>query len=470
MTDSYELRPRWSIRANVDQETVEDYYRRFPHLFAIKLHHGGSFTKFPNFEYVEGKHNYVDQLDPDFFSVHELDFVLKKLGYATDVIRYYHYKIPNQELGFGLRALGSDLDVIDFCKYTADYKTMHVYTEFEVTNVHTYFYSPAKSRIAEVIDGLDGVEIIRKNPRMMLGWHPLANDLGENNANNAGDNVDEGVIDNNAGDNVDEGVIDNNVNDNVDEGVIDNNVNDNVDEGAGAYKPVLDNNVDENLITVEERQAQESSTFFADFMSDFDPFFGLNDNMVNNEHQNNAKASVRHDVVDSSDEETCAENEDEDDDSDFLGDDTAREDVEVDMRDFRLNIDEGIDENNDAVGGSIDEDVLNDDTLESGSESDLDESSARKKMLKGLRNANEKKSNFYLGQIFGNKVEAKELIKQHAVETKRELRIVKDDSKRLRAVCRGQLPNFQVDAHGIHSHSDKGKTVQKKEAMIKDIT
>ncbi|XP_035838980.1 myb-like protein F [Helianthus annuus] len=317
---------------------------------------------------------------------------------------------------------------------------MHVYTEFEVTNVHTYFYSPAKSRIAEVVDGLDGVEIIRKNPRMMLGWHPLANDLGENNANNAGDNVDEGVIDNNAGDNVDEGVIDNNVNDNVDEGVIDNNVNDNVDEG------VIDNNVNDN---VDEG---------ADFMSDFDPFFGLNDNMVNNEHQNNAKASVRHDVVDSSDEETCAENEDEDDDSDFLGDDTAREDVEVDMRDFRLNIDEGIDENNDAVGGSIDEDVLNDDILESGSESDLDESSARKKMLKGLRNANEKKSNFYLGQIFGNKVEAKELIKQHAVETKRELRIVKDDSKRLRAVCRGQLPNFQVDAHGIHSHSDKGKT------------
>jgi len=150
-------------------ELVRSYFHFFfkisemcPDLFSIKLHHGGNFTKFPHLEYVEGMTNYIDLIDPDFFSVHELDCMLQKLGYGMDFIRYYHYKVPNEGLDFGLRALGSDLDVIAFCKHTSDHKIMNVYTEFDVTNLFTYICSHTKARVVEVSGDVSGVVVTNK--------------------------------------------------------------------------------------------------------------------------------------------------------------------------------------------------------------------------------------------------------------------------------------------------------------------
>ncbi|GJV85353.1 hypothetical protein Tco_1525251 [Tanacetum coccineum] len=55
---------------------------------------------------------YVDWCDIDKFSVHELNGVMKKLGYVNDDPIYYHYMIPETDLQMGLRALGNDLDVL----------------------------------------------------------------------------------------------------------------------------------------------------------------------------------------------------------------------------------------------------------------------------------------------------------------------------------------------------------------------
>nr|KAJ0227597.1 hypothetical protein LSAT_V11C100036920 [Lactuca sativa] len=69
---------------------------------------------------------YVDYVDIDEFSVHELDAIMLDLGYPdprnsefTDEspVIYYHFRIPNGDFQFGLRDLGNDQDVINLSKY-----------------------------------------------------------------------------------------------------------------------------------------------------------------------------------------------------------------------------------------------------------------------------------------------------------------------------------------------------------------
>nr|GEX69487.1 transposase, mutator type [Tanacetum cinerariifolium] len=49
-------------------------------LFSIKLHYGGVFTISPNMKYNSGIITFVDLIDSDQFSVHEIDFMLEDLG------------------------------------------------------------------------------------------------------------------------------------------------------------------------------------------------------------------------------------------------------------------------------------------------------------------------------------------------------------------------------------------------------
>ncbi|KAK1427506.1 hypothetical protein QVD17_16192 [Tagetes erecta] len=146
---------RFCICEHITQKEVDEFYEYNLHLFSIKLHHGGVFTKFPDRMYVDGKATYVDLLDSERFLVHELDCVMSNLGYATDIIRYYHYLVPNRDLDFGISALGGDQDVISFAKFTSDHKIMNVYTEFETTNVHIYFCCPSKMSIKELSEDVE---------------------------------------------------------------------------------------------------------------------------------------------------------------------------------------------------------------------------------------------------------------------------------------------------------------------------
>ncbi|KAI3667222.1 hypothetical protein L6452_42271 [Arctium lappa] len=62
---------------------------------------------------------------------------------------------------------------------------------------------------------------------------------------------------------------------------------------------------------------------------------------------------------------------------------------------------------------------------------------------------------FYLGQAFGNKDTVRNLIKQHSIETKRDIVVVKNDRSRIRAVCRGTLP--QLKDEGESNGPGKGR-------------
>nr|KAJ0196564.1 hypothetical protein LSAT_V11C700369360 [Lactuca sativa] len=82
-----------------------------PTLFTIKLYHGGEFTKFPDVQYIDGSVNYVDMVDIDTFSVHELDGIMKGFSYGVPPMIYYHFLVPGGDFHFGLKPLGNDDDL-----------------------------------------------------------------------------------------------------------------------------------------------------------------------------------------------------------------------------------------------------------------------------------------------------------------------------------------------------------------------
>ncbi|CAI9259243.1 unnamed protein product [Lactuca saligna] len=56
---------------------------------------------------------YVDMVDIEEFSIHEMDAIMKGLGYSIPPVIYYHFRVPKGDMHFGLRALGNDEDVLN---------------------------------------------------------------------------------------------------------------------------------------------------------------------------------------------------------------------------------------------------------------------------------------------------------------------------------------------------------------------
>nr|KAJ0216526.1 hypothetical protein LSAT_V11C300153300 [Lactuca sativa] len=103
----------WRIHATMDEIDVARRYAGHPTIFSVRLHHGGQFTKFPGRKYIKGKQNYVDLLDIDTFSIHDIDEMMEELGHidSDQTLLYYHFMRPFGDLDFGLFAFRSDQDV-----------------------------------------------------------------------------------------------------------------------------------------------------------------------------------------------------------------------------------------------------------------------------------------------------------------------------------------------------------------------
>jgi hypothetical protein len=374
------------------------------------------FKGFPGRLYVNGSTDFIDLIDIDKFSVHELDEILEILGYPAEDIRYYHYLVPKADLDVGLRALGNDEDVRAFSTFVWVHKLMNVYIEHHITTVQTYFSSSPSKVIIEDINDEDEPNTKVDKPRtstfkkLLLGWHDDWN-VDDNVHVNLDSNVDL-LMDQNLDNNVDLGM-DHNLDNNVDLGM-DHNLDNNVDLGVDNS---LDNNVDLGV----------------DQNLDNNVELGVDQNL---EHSDNGITE------DGSSIEWSSE-----DDSDFVEDNgNCVNDTEVDMRDFRLHTDAEVDINhsNDVdFVEAMDEDVLDNDLF------DEDE-----------RRQRENESIFSVGQVFGTKEEVKVMIRELAVDTRRQIRIIKDESKRMRAICKGDTEDgvhnkTQVGAGS--SSSDKGK-------------
>ncbi|KAD3337143.1 hypothetical protein E3N88_32663 [Mikania micrantha] len=149
--------------------------------------------------------------------------------------------------------------------------------------------------------------------------------------------------------------------------------------------------------------------------------------------------------------------EDDDDDYDILDDDSfEKEDVEVDMKDFKLNFSDD---------DATDEDYLSNDSFgTSGSEEDDENLKRRRKALRKLRKNQQgckDPCTFYVGQTFATNDEVKALIKKHFVETRRELRLYRNDQERVRVVCKGPIPTFEKGPNETDNQgpSDKRKKI-----------
>ncbi|KAL4558727.1 hypothetical protein LXL04_036928 [Taraxacum kok-saghyz] len=77
-------RASWRVRADMAEIDLKQRYAGHPSIFSIRLHHGGEFTKYPGRKYIKGKENFVDLLDIDKFSIHDLDDIVEYFDYVED--------------------------------------------------------------------------------------------------------------------------------------------------------------------------------------------------------------------------------------------------------------------------------------------------------------------------------------------------------------------------------------------------
>ena len=60
---------------------------------------------------------------------------------------------------------------------------------------------------------------------------------------------------------------------------------------------------------------------------------------------------------------------------------------------------------------------------------------------------------FYVGKVFGSKKGIKRLIELHGIQTRRQIHVIKNDTCRIRAVCRGSLPEMNKEyGEGSSTH------------------
>ncbi|KAJ9540608.1 hypothetical protein OSB04_027114 [Centaurea solstitialis] len=140
----------WQVKTYHEGDQIDEFvdvYDAYPELVALKIHHGGKFTKFPGRRYERGKIHIVDLVDPDKFSVLELEEMMKEIGYKSPRPTYYHFVVPGKDLDYGLHALGSDRDVIEMLKFVDGCKVFEIYTEHWVSRVNTYDRSPGVSKV-----------------------------------------------------------------------------------------------------------------------------------------------------------------------------------------------------------------------------------------------------------------------------------------------------------------------------------
>nr|KAJ0211116.1 hypothetical protein LSAT_V11C400180490 [Lactuca sativa] len=134
--------PMWNVSLYEKPFNARVVNDGHPTLFTIKLHHGGEFTKFLDVNYIDGTVTYIDMVDIEEFSVHEMDAIMKGLGYSDPPVICYHFRFPKGDMHFGLRALGNNDDVRNLAQYVKEHKVIRVYTEHGITKLLTYFMAP----------------------------------------------------------------------------------------------------------------------------------------------------------------------------------------------------------------------------------------------------------------------------------------------------------------------------------------
>ncbi|GJV65473.1 hypothetical protein Tco_1476301 [Tanacetum coccineum] len=340
-----------------DLSRVRSAYDANANMFSLKIHHGGVFVGFPERRYVNGQEAYIDLIDIDTFSVLELSSFMKELGYTHGRPMFYHFRVPNNDLDYGLKALACDEDVISLSKHVGEHKLINVYIEHDLTRLNINFTSPLVAELDNDFDPFLGLDDIIGNQN-----------LGK---------------------------------------VMDDCVTRKTDKGK---EKMVD-----DCVTTEANKGNKR-------------------------------------VVDDGEN---SNDSDDSQDGDFMVDkENMVDEVEVDMQNYYLNIDPQVEFpgcsshsaiNNEAKDVDKYVEVIDNDSFDSSESDEGDD--IRKRKLKELRKNNTCDDNlneipFFCGQRFGSSNEVKLLVKKHSLETRRELKLVKNDKERVRAICFGTIPVF----------------------------
>nr|KAJ0220763.1 hypothetical protein LSAT_V11C200050740 [Lactuca sativa] len=474
--------------------TVEDLgktYEGYENYFTLKIHYSGVFTKAPGRKYVDGVVAYVDYVDTDLFSVHELDDMVRELGYKTEQTLYYHFCIPEYPLDYGLMPLGNDQDVLKMVSYVPKHRLIRVYIETGQTRVGSYYKSPSKVVIEELEPDSVSPEMNRKKPcRREAGSCSRKLDL---NKSMNPDYEQSQVLD------VDEGhdysksilpfirsqgkqshviqkeVVNHEIE--TQEEVITSAVE--TEEQLGTYhvqEPSCQADNGANTTTVDDYEPfVEDYSLYADYDAEFNvqnsfekqPEVDYLEGMVSDDSGDAFYSESGHGFEDSGDDS---------DDSEYNVDESNIQfDVDVNMSEFHnaVDVDEhGILNNHskDDGIGVVDFDnelevIATDDYQFAGFHED-----DRKRLLKELSKSSTCSHGevhvkpFQIGQVFKTKVDVKNYMNSHAVATRRSLYLAKNDKIRIRVKCKGVVskPSTGVDSGGPSTRSRakcKGKDV-----------
>ena len=407
-----------------------------PNLFTIRLHHGGVLTDSPCRAYKWGTIDFVDYVDTDMLSMHEISDMVELLGYSVVDHIYYYFQHPEKNLDDGLLDLSSDQDVLNLARHVEKHKIINVYSIHGVENIKQVMLSMSPIKVKqrkitiEEIDEPGPYAIVPAKLKVVrnLGAGQCSETGGESSG--VGQHEMEGVECTKVGQS---SVTSLEVGEDIfldDNGPLPNEEDEAVDVVGG----------DEELVDEEVHDGHDCG-----------------ENNMMPDHDGNDK---------------------EDSDSEYIVDENnVMADHEVDMSDYRMHVDVDVeDEGLQNDDWDVDDEGLQNDAFPSGSESDDNETSLRRKQLNKLRKAkaSENRVVFYLSQVFGTKEEAKHLIKTYSVESRRQIVIIKDDKERLRAECHGCLPEFDVDDFGVHIASQassqakgKGPAAKGKGSVVK---
>ncbi|CAI9280173.1 unnamed protein product [Lactuca saligna] len=468
----------WQIRPKNEVVDVSSLYAGAPTWFSIKLHHGGKFTKLPDIKYTGG------YPDPRMI----------ELSVESPVI-YYHFRIPNGDFQFGLRALGNDQDVINLSKFIQNNKLIEVYTEHGKTNLLTYFMSPnAKGKVVieELPENDDQgakyeAEVHVESPLRNMN-HVNDEPIGEymslilfgSKTDAFSPEYRRGRVGNSKRE---EGSCSKRLNlEDIDDLKEKENTNEGVKEVheaatvvEGCYNPFTSNiaNVGDEMIGVHDNDHIDGC-YNTPPINDDEQYNELFDNLMENlngsdeyveEYEGDVESEESDEEYekDEGDDHDGKQSENEDKVDDIMDEENNIEDVDVDMADFFLNVE------SDVEGACIndghepeDMEVINNEEFESLDEGS-DQDRERRALIRNL--GKEKRCNlgsvhiqsFSVGQKFKSKKELKELIDVHALETRRNLFFKKNDSQRLRAQCRGVVPVINKGQVGTKPTTSKSK-------------
>ncbi|KAL4566631.1 hypothetical protein LXL04_030751 [Taraxacum kok-saghyz] len=140
----------WELRKGLKHPDLDKAYEATDNYFTLKLHYGGVFTKVPGRKYKNGNVAYFDFVDIDLFSVHDINEMVRDIGYLTETPLFYQYCKPNICLDYGLMPLGNDQDVLTMTAYIPTHREISVYIETGETTTFIYDKSPSKVIIEEL--------------------------------------------------------------------------------------------------------------------------------------------------------------------------------------------------------------------------------------------------------------------------------------------------------------------------------